>query len=181
MWAKKGYATRVPLTIVPWLQGEMARDGLEARPNHPLQFRLARGENASRLRDEPVDIQAVRNALAETTGLPAVCFERTPGADLLNLSIDGDGPVILRETAMGRHVAGWMERTDGQWMVATAIIDRQEVEPVEVRWARGYVGQTRPGTAINTMIDRVAQRVSLDADLADSITRLRDASEAPSF
>lgn len=181
IWAERGYATRVPLTMVPWLRDEMARDGLDARPNHPLQFRLERGPHGSRLRDGPVDIRAVRETLSEQTGIAAMFFEGNPSADLVNLSLDEGGPVIVRETAMGRHVAGWMERSGDQWMVATAIIDPEEAEMVQVKWARGYVGQTRPGTAINTMMQRVTQRVSLDADLAASVTRMRDAGDAPGF
>ena len=181
LWAERGYATRVPLTMVPWLLDEMAKDGITARPNHPLQFRQERGPDGSRLRDAPVDIAAVRAHLAEATGLPVTCFASEPGEDLVNLSLDEGGPVILRETALGRHIAGWIERHGDKWIVANAVIDPGEVRPVTVNWARGDIRQTRPGTAIESMLRRMDQRVALDAELAAHKARIRDEDNAPGF
>lgn len=170
---EKGYATRIPLPLVDWTEREIAAAGVEAKPNSPYQFRLARGEGGSRLSDAPLpDPESLKLQAAERAGIDPDRLRYFAGASTLNLQIDGEGPVFMRETAMDRFAIAWMSRVDDRWELWTGILDPQEPEPLRMVRAVGDVRQVRPGGVLARMEEFLASKVERDAEMRAKLDAL---------
>jgi hypothetical protein len=181
-YGEKGYATRIPLPLVSWVDREMEAAGVTPLPNHPRQFRLERGPGRSRLSDEPVDLAALKAEVAAKCGVETEDLIYFPREDLVNLNIDGEGPLLLRETALDRHAVAWMEREENNWQVFYGVIDPGEADKIRGHWAAKDVRQIRGGSVINWMEMKLQERVDNDAEIAQSLVEMRaeqDTNESP--
>jgi len=172
-YGEKGYATRIPLPLLEWVDREMTAAGVTPIPNHPRQFRLYRGEGRSCVSDEPVDYEALRRGVAAHCGVEPDDLSFLPSQNLINLNLDGEGPILLRETPMRRHAVAWMERDGDYWHVFQGVIDPQEADKLRGSWAMKHVGQIRGGSVINWMEMKLEERVTADREMAEAFAHLR--------
>lgn len=164
----RGYATRIPASLVAWTQTEMDAEAITALPAHPGQLRFARGPGGSLLRDgADLSREQIITELMAFTGLCEAAFSTFCLGDVQNMNFGNDLPVKVGEFANGDFPFAYIQKSDARWDVYHGTIEPtglgdaniiMKVSSQETRVLRG-------GTVHRWASANVDDRLEVDRDL----------------